>query len=75
MNINTPDGLNAAKAWTKRMIDSLKDGGFWMIPRSQSTYRFFKDSKEYSVEGPGDSATDCVLYHMGWTRRVDGLDS
>lgn len=63
--IETEDGMGAAAAWTQNLIDNLRDGGSWMVPRSMAVYTFYK-SRKVAVRANRDSAIDDVLTHMGW---------
>jgi hypothetical protein len=67
--MQTPDGMAAAMGWTQGMIDRLKPGGVWMLPRAGTAYTFNRDTKNYRrLTGRGDGATEVVLHAMGWTR-------
>lgn len=57
--------------WTKRLIDSLCDGGCWAVPASLSIYTFNKKQKEYTLVG---DCTHCcnqrimkVLTQLGYS--------
>ena len=47
MNLDTPEGFEAAKEWTQEFISHLNEGGVWGIPRSNSGYRIWNQSKTY----------------------------
>lgn len=71
-SMHTPEGMAAAKEWTRRTIDMLAPGGVWMIPRAFTAYTFDKASKTYRrTIGRGDSATEVVLHAMGWSREKE----
>jgi hypothetical protein len=57
--------------WTQRLIDTLKDGGMWMVPKSQNVFRFDKGMKIATLtEGGVDSLfyqIKKVLEILGWT--------
>jgi len=64
-DLDTEEGLENSKAWLENMINMLKDGGVWAIPRSQAFYTFNKKTKVAHRAIP-DPATDFVLTKMGW---------
>ena len=65
MNLDTDEGMIAAKAWLQNTIDMLKDGGMWAIPRSFAIYTFDKKNKIVTRIN-NDEPTDKVLEAMGW---------
>lgn len=67
MDINTPEGMEAAAAWTSSLIARLKPGGSWGVPRCGGLYTFDQELKMYSVTGAPDADIDRVLAHMGWS--------
>lgn len=69
MDINTKQGMQAAKDWTQRLIDTLNDGGTWMVPRSGTILRFDKVSRIANIvyEMTPDTSIKQVLTAMGWT--------
>lgn len=68
-SMQTPEGMAAAMGWTQDMIDRLKPGGVWILPRAGTTYTFDKATKTYRrLTGRGDGATEVVLHAMGWKR-------
>jgi len=70
MNIDTPEGMTAAKEWTQGLLSSLNEGGVWAVPRSMSVYRFWHTSKEYTLAlGDGGRSVNKVLSELGWTKR------
>ena len=71
MNINTKQGMADAKAWTQRLIDSLNDGGSWLVPRSGTIIVFDKVLRIAHIkhEMLPDESIKKVLKEMGWTVR------
>ena len=65
-DLDTPEGMENAKAWLKNTIAMLKDGGMWAIPRSSAIYSFNKKVK-IATRINSDTSTDRVLREMGWT--------
>ena len=66
MNIDTPAGMAAAIVWTQNLINALRDGGVWAVPRTDTVYAFDKTNKIAVRNAPGDSSVDRVLTEMGW---------
>lgn len=63
--LNMP--LEECKTWLQGLVDIVKEGGIWGIPRTKSAYRVFKSRKTLAlVQGPGDPATEYVIGRMGW---------
>lgn len=44
-NIDTPEGMENAVAWTDRTFAALVDGGRWIVPRSMSIYEISHSTK------------------------------
>jgi hypothetical protein len=68
VNIHQPQGMAQAKAWTQNLIDSLNDGGTWMVPRSGTIITFDKTKKRALVKHQmvPDISIEMVLEAMGW---------
>lgn len=67
MNIDTPNGMLAACVWTQALIDNMKDGGRWDIPRSRCIVTFNKKDHTFTMTGEGvDTATCRVMEALGW---------
>lgn len=68
MNIHTPEGMRQAQAWTQNLINSLKDGGSWLVPRSGTIIVFDKSRKKATVtyQSVPDVSIEHVLETMGW---------
>jgi hypothetical protein len=66
-NINNPEGMLRAMAWTSQLISMINDMGVWGVPRSETVYQFDKKNRVVMrLVGPGDSSTETVLKAMGW---------
>jgi hypothetical protein len=68
MNIHQPQGMAEAKAWTQNLIDGLKDGGQWIVPRSGTAIIFDKANKKALVthQMVPDISIEMVLEALGW---------
>lgn len=68
MDINTKQGMAAAKAWTEQLLSTLNDGGTWAVPRSGTIIRFDKTNKKARVihQMSPDISIERVLEAMGW---------
>lgn len=69
MDLNTPEGMEAAKTWTQNFIAQLNEGGVWGIPRSNSGYRIWNETKEYECVANGEACVEQVLEELGYTNR------
>lgn len=66
MNLETPEGFEAAKQWTEEFISQLNEGGVWGIPRSNSGYRIWKETKQYECIANGEPCIERVLEALGY---------
>ena len=66
-NLDTTQGMVQAIQWTKKLIESLNDGGVWMVPRSGTMVRVDKKTQTATLTSvhPDPSITK-VLTAMGW---------
>lgn len=65
-DISTDEGMANSMAWVQDLIDNLKDGGSWAIPRTLAIYTFDKVNRIARFTGGRDPETERVLGHMGW---------
>ena len=67
-DLDTKQGMVNAIIWTKRLIESLNDGGTWMIPRSGTLVRVDKKTQTATIDAPfmRDPSITKVLTAMGW---------
>lgn len=72
MNLDTPEGFEAAKEWTQEFISHLYEGGVWGIPRSNSGYRIWNQSKTYECIANGEECIERVLDALGYTNISKG---
>ena len=66
MNLDTPEGMEAAKQWTHNFISQLNEGGIWGVPRSNSGYRIWRSNKTYSCIMGGEECIERVLQELGY---------
>lgn len=66
MNIDTPQGMAQAAAWTQAQISRLKPGGIWIIPRSGTQVQVFPATKTVVIDGPEKAMLTRVFTHMGY---------
>ncbi len=67
-NLDTTQGMVNAIRWTKQLIESLNDGGTWLVPRSGTIVTFDKKKQIAVVDAPfmRDPSITKVLTAMGW---------
>ena len=67
-DLDTKAGMVNAMRWTKQLIESLRDGGTWAIPRSGTVVTFDKRKQTAIVDAPfaHDPSVTRVLTALGW---------
>lgn len=71
-DLNTQEGLEAAKRWVQHTLALLKSGGVWMVPRSGSLYTIDHETKTARRIGVlPDPSIDYVLRLAGWAVYTD----
>ena len=67
-DLDTTQGMVNAIRWTKQLIESLNDGGTWLVPRSGTIVTFDKKKQIAVVDAPftRDPSVTRVLKAMGW---------
>lgn len=68
-DINTPQGMANSVKWTRKVMESLHQGGVWMIPRSgtQVIMLDYSARKCRVVDGfASDISIKKVLRASGW---------
>ena len=67
-DLDTKQGMVNAIMWTKQLINSVNDGGKWLIPRSGTIVTFDKKKQIAVVDAPfmRDTSVTRVLKAMGW---------
>jgi hypothetical protein len=53
-------------AWVTGLINQIKEGGVWVIPRSSCGYVIYHSQKSVARIGCGDGPTEEVFEQMGW---------
>jgi len=68
-DVDTSDGMKNAVRWTEGMIGQIKEGGFWLIPRSGTVVRVSHKSKTVSIMTGmyPEASLRRVIKAMGWT--------
>jgi hypothetical protein len=66
MNLETPEGFEAAKQWTANFISCLNEGGVWGVPRSNSGYQIWNETKKYACVAGGEECIERVLEALGY---------
>jgi hypothetical protein len=69
-DLDTEEGMASAIAWTNRTLETLKDGGIWIVPRSGMLIRVLSHSDKVLrvLEGEtADPSIPRVLKAAGWT--------
>lgn len=65
--LQEPGGMDRAIRWMQGLLNTLKDGGTWAVPRAKTVYQFSKTKKScLRLIGDGDKAIEIVLEKMGW---------
>ena len=67
-DLDTPEGMANAVAWTEKALTCLKDGGRWVIPRSLTVVIAYPSRKAVQIQDgvvPDDSIRD-VIRALGW---------
>lgn len=67
MKLDTPEGMEEAKEWTAEFISHLSEGGVWGIPRSNSGYRIWHETKKYECIANGEECIERVLEALGYS--------
>jgi hypothetical protein len=68
-DLDTEEGLANAIEWTNNVLDHLKEGGVWYVPRSCSTVQVVShERKEIKCASLlPDPSLHRVLREAGWT--------
>lgn len=67
-DLDTKEGMVNAMLWTRKLIDTLNDGGSWLVPRSGTVVTVDKKTKTATVSAPfmRDPSVIRVLTALGW---------
>ena len=66
-NIDTPEGMKNACDWQRALLDAIRDGGEWAVPRVASIYTV--DHKTKTLRRTGmcpDRTINRVCEQIGW---------
>jgi len=67
-DLDTPEGMHNAVQWQSTLIEGIRDGGAWIVPRSGSIYTVHHKTKTVTVHAwCEDGPVDRVFREMGWT--------
>jgi hypothetical protein len=69
-DINTEQGMAASVSWVNAMLNKMKDGAVWVIPRSGTTVTIVRGNLKTCVYEEGfasDLTIPKVLKAAGWT--------
>ena len=68
-DLDTTEGMHNAVEWTRKMFDTVNDGGVWGVPRSGTLIHINKTDKIATIKvgfAP-DPSLRRVIEAMGWT--------
>jgi hypothetical protein len=72
-NIDTSEGMKAAKTWQRRHFELLAHNATWGVPRAATVYQIDKHHHiAWRLIGPGDVAIERVMREIGWQVRPGG---
>lgn len=66
MDLETKEGFEEAKEWTARFIAQINEGGVWGVPRSNSGYQLWHETKKYLCVAGGEECIERVLEALGY---------
>lgn len=68
-DLNTLDGMANSKAWLESTLDTIKDGGSWLVPRSCTIIKINKQDKRATVVAQmmPDPSLGRVFKAIGWS--------
>jgi hypothetical protein len=67
-DLSTPEGLRNAVEWQTVLVNGIRPGGVWMVPRSLSIYVLRHTEKTaYKRCGTPEPSIERVFREMGWT--------
>lgn len=67
-DLDTKDGMDNAIDWTAQLFNNMKEGGRWLVPRSETlicVYPKHKTVEIYEGSAP-DTSIERVIKAMGW---------
>ena len=68
-DLNTFDGMANSKAWLMSTLDTIKDGGSWLVPRSCTVIKINKQDRLATVVAQmmPDPSLAVVFEAIGWS--------
>lgn len=67
-DVDTPEGMAKSKQWLRWVLDHVRQGGTWAIPRSGSVYRIDHEAEiAYKTSGEDEPSITKVFNEIGWT--------
>ena len=71
-DLDTPEGMANAIAWTEKALTCLNDGGRWVIPRSLTIVTAYPSRKAVQIKDGvvPDPSIRRVIREMGWEIEV-----
>jgi len=70
INIDTDEGMDFAVQWQTNLMNNMRQGATWGIPRIPTIYTVYPKDKIAVREVP-DEAVDRVFIKMGWIVREE----
>jgi len=68
--LDTPENIERAVLFTTQLLETINEGGKWVVPRSNAIYTIYNDRK-IAVRIKSDDAVDRILLIMGWDLREE----
>jgi hypothetical protein len=66
-DLDTPEGMANAKAWTEAHLKGITNGGIWVVPRSGGLYIVSHKKKEVKFSGMVlEKCITRVMKELGW---------
>jgi hypothetical protein len=69
-DLDTKEGMQNSIDWVQGMMNLLKEGATWAIPRSECIYTVYPDRK-IAIRVKYEEETDKVFLAMGWELREE----
>lgn len=68
LDIDTDEGMSLAARWQESMLSTVRQGGSWAVPRSQSIYQIdHKNKVAKKLCGKPEPSIERVFNEIGWT--------
>jgi hypothetical protein len=66
-DLDTEEGMQNAKEWTRRTLSHIKQGGTWAVPRSGAMIKVDHENKTaYVIDGLEEVGIERVLHELDW---------